>query len=72
VLLSDVDVVWLRDPSPFITHAAVAKADVLVSSDCIFDFLREDHVFTDHYGQLRGVLMAEFNTGVLLVRVTKV
>lgn len=71
VLLSDVDVVWLRDPSQFLAAPGLRAADVAVTSDCIFDFMRPDQQVDDPYGQRRSVLNAEFNTGVLLVRATQ-
>jgi hypothetical protein len=63
VLLSDVDVVWLRDPSQFLAAPGLRAADVAVTSDCIFDFMRPDQQVDDPYGQRRSVLNAEFNTG---------
>jgi hypothetical protein len=34
-VLSDADVVWLRDPRPYFDNASLAQADILVSTDCI-------------------------------------
>lgn len=61
MLLSDVDVVWLRDPALYLAAPALLGADVLVSSDCIFDFMREDQVFEDPYGA-RGSTLAHDTT----------
>ena len=50
--MSDVDVVWLRNPSEYFASAILHHVDVLVSSDCIFNFMRADQVFQDPYGEL--------------------
>ncbi|KAK3233721.1 hypothetical protein CYMTET_56004 [Cymbomonas tetramitiformis] len=68
VLLSDADVVWQRDPLPYVNAPILSTADVLVTGDCIFDFMSGP--VTDAYTQVREVNRAEFNTGVLLVRST--
>ena len=50
VLLSDVDVVWMRDPSHFLAAPGLRSADIAVTSDCIFDFMRPDQQVDDAYG----------------------
>jgi hypothetical protein len=50
VLLSDVDVVWMRDPSHFLAAPGLSTADIAVTSDCIFDFMRPDQQLDDAYG----------------------
>ncbi len=68
VLCSDVDVVWMRDPSPLVAGKMkgfedLAHADVLASSDCLSPALDEKDHGCFHVLQDR-------NTGVLLVRNT--
>lgn len=83
VALSDVDVVWLRDPGPFLArHAA---ADVLISTDCLSHWVEaraadsrvrrragDAAVRPAHYhrcGHLPGATFGRaFNTGVIIFR----
>eukprot|EP00854_Cymbomonas_tetramitiformis_P006321 gene6321-7574_t len=51
VLLSDADVVWQRDPLPYVNAPILSTADVLVTGDCIFDFMSGP--VTDAYTQAR-------------------
>ncbi len=34
-VLTDADVVWLRDPRPYFSNGSLGDADILVSTDCI-------------------------------------
>jgi hypothetical protein len=67
VLVSDVDVVWFRDPSRYLASGQLAAADVAASSDCLFGF-EPDRAAVDAFGQIPDPARAEFNTGVLLLR----
>lgn len=67
VLMSDVDVVWLRDPSRYLRSGQARRAHVAVSSDCVFGF-EPGRPATDAFGQRPSPNNAEFNTGVLLLR----
>lgn len=70
VLMSDVDVVWLRDPSEYFRSGQARRAHVAVSSDCVFGF-EPGRPATDAFGQKPSPNNAEFNTGVLLLRPAK-
>lgn len=70
VLMSDVDVVWLRDPSRYLRSGQARRAHVAVSSDCVFGF-EPGRPETDAFGQRPSPNNAELNTGVLLLRPTK-
>ena len=70
VLMSDVDVVWLRDPSEYFRSGQARRAHVAVSSDCVFGF-EPGRPATDAFGQKPSPNNAEFNTGVLLLRPTR-
>eukprot|EP00756_Hemistasia_phaeocysticola_P001511 Hpha_TRINITY_DN11063_c0_g2::TRINITY_DN11063_c0_g2_i1::g.92856::m.92856/K20784/XEG113; arabinosyltransferase len=59
-ILTDADVVWLRDPRPYFDEGNYADADVLISSDCID--IPADRV------DKKGCAHVNFNTGVLLLR----
>ena len=80
VLVSDVDSVWLMDPTPFLSSAAFDHVDVAVTSDCLSReadanklgenprFDKNGVWFCGHNpGNLFG---ATFNTGVLFLRPT--
>ena len=69
IVVSDVDVVWLSDPSEYLVSGQAALADVVVSSDCIFGF-EPDREPVDAFGQATNPVGAEFNTGVLALRPT--
>lgn len=69
IVVSDVDVVWLSDPSEYLVSGQAALADVVVSSDCIFGF-EPDREPVDAFGQATNPVSAEFNTGVLALRPT--
>ena len=69
LVVSDVDVVWLSDPSEYLVSGQAALADVVVSSDCIFGF-EPDREPVDAFGQATNPSSAEFNTGVLALRPT--
>ena len=61
-ILSDADVVWMRDPREYFNAGTYKYADLLISSDCV-DVVadREDQGGCDH---------VNFNTGVLHIRPT--
>ena len=67
VFLSDVDVVWLRDPTAYFETGQLANADVAVTSDCVFGSER-DRPETDEFGQVSEPTKASANTGVTLFR----
>jgi hypothetical protein len=69
-LMSDVDVVWLRDPRKYFASGELRRAHVAVSSDCVFGF-EPNRPPTDAFGQKPSPNNAEFNTGVLLLRPTR-
>lgn len=67
LLCSDLDVVWLRDPRPFVMHGEAGTmllplADVVVSTDVT-------HGGNDHDEAVWG-LQGELNTGIILLRST--
>ena len=66
-LMSDVDVVWLRNPTTYFASGELRRAHVAVSSDCVFGF-EPNRPATDPFGQKPSPNNAEFNTGVLLLR----
>ena len=76
VLLSDVDVVWLRDPMPFAMATLSAHADVMVSTDCLSITADEEAsprrrgVNRCAYRPGNGEGHAAFNTGILAFGVT--
>ena len=61
-ILSDADVVWMRDPRGYFNAGTYKYADLLISSDCV-DVVadRKDRGGCDH---------VNFNTGVLHIRPT--
>jgi hypothetical protein len=65
-VLSDADVVWLRDPRPYFATGSLAAADILVSSDCV-------EVPGDEASEGAGSCdrTVNFNTGVLHLRATE-
>eukprot|EP00892_Ulva_mutabilis_P012572 jgi/Ulvmu1/9688/UM055_0026.1 len=78
VVLSDVDTVWLRDPSDFI--ARFPSADAFISTDCLSHWV-EAHAADSHAhhsaapvhyhrcGHLPGATFGRaFNTGVIIFR----
>jgi arabinosyltransferase len=77
VILSDVDTVWLRDPSPFLRlHPS---ADVLISTDCLSHWVEAQAavsrangsrpVYYHRCGHLPGAAFGRaFNTGVVIFR----
>ena len=67
VFLSDVDVVWLRDPRAYFETGQLANADVAVTSDCVFGSER-DRPEEDEFGQVSEPTKASANTGVTLFR----
>ena len=69
-LMSDVDVVWLRDPRNYLKSGELRRAHVAASSDCVFGF-EPNRPPTDTFGQKPSPNNAEFNTGVLLLRPTR-
>lgn len=74
VVLSDVDTVWLRDPTPF--FARHPSADVLISTDCLSHWLEAQHdtqsaqhTYYHRCGHLPGATFGRaFNTGVVVFR----
>ena len=34
-IVSDADVIWMKDPKEFFKRGSLAKADILISNDCI-------------------------------------
>ncbi|OUS46581.1 nucleotide-diphospho-sugar transferase-domain-containing protein [Ostreococcus tauri] len=61
-ILSDADVVWMRDPREVFNNGTFKYADILISSDCI-----------DTVGDRKddkSCLHVNFNTGVLYIRPT--
>ena len=64
LLCSDLDVVWLRDPRPYLIGdagtALLPLADVVVSTD-----VTDGHQEHDH---LNWGLNGELNTGIILLR----
>lgn len=64
--LTDVDVVWLEDPRPYWARPDMARADILVSSDCI-------SAKADAAGRGADVCstITNFNTGLMLLRATR-
>ena len=63
VLVSDVDTVWLRDPTSFFkTERVATEADLAVSTDCL------SHT---HERLSNGCWHMQFNTGVLFLRPTR-
>lgn len=68
VFLSDVDVVWLRNPSDYFESGQLALADVAVTSDCVFGSERRRPGWRDEFGQDPEPTRASANTGVTLFR----
>ena len=74
VILSDVDTVWLRDPSEFLFQHP--DADVMISTDCLSAWLEAQHepgALTHKQlhrcGHLPGATFGRaFNTGVIVFR----
>ena len=62
-ILSDADVVWMRDPRELFNNGTYAYADVLISSDCI-DTVNDR---ADNFN-CRNV---NFNTGIVHIRPTE-
>ena len=61
-ILSDADVVWMRDPRPVFNNGTYKYADILISTDCIDTIAdRADSGSCNH---------VNFNTGILHVRPT--
>ena len=62
-ILSDADVVWMRDPRKYFNKGTYGKADILVSTDCIdVPGDKEDSNKCAH---------VNFNTGILHIRATE-
>ena len=62
-ILSDADVVWMRDPRPLFNNGTYKYADVLISSDCIdTERDRRDDA---------SCRIVNFNTGVVHFRPTE-
>jgi hypothetical protein len=74
VILSDVDAVWLRDPSDFLVRHATA--DILISTDCLSHWIETQHEpgksrgpYFHRCGHLPGASFGRaFNTGVVIFR----
>ena len=64
-VLSDADVVWLRDPRQYFAAGALGDADILVSTDCL-DVAADEA--SDGAGSCDRTV--NFNTGVLHLRAT--
>ena len=64
-VLSDADVVWLRDPRQYFAGGALGDADILVSTDCL-DVAADEA--SDGAGSCDRTV--NFNTGVLHLRAT--
>ena len=62
-ILSDADVVWMRDPREVFNNGTYKYADILISSDCI-------DTVADRLDN-RNCLHVNFNTGVLHIRPTE-
>ena len=61
-ILSDADVMWLRDPREHFKHGTYSEADVLISTDCI-------DLPADHRDE-GGCAHVNFNTGILHFKAT--
>lgn len=61
-ILSDADVVWMKDPRDIFNNGTYKYADILISSDCI-------DTVADRLDN-RNCLHVNFNTGVLHIRPT--
>ena len=76
VLLSDVDVIWLRDPRALLLDRALGAADVMVATDCLSPTDDDDKTPRPKganrcaYGPANVHGHAAFNTGVLFFRAT--
>ena len=68
VFLSDIDVVWLRNPMNYFESGQLALADVAVTSDCVFGSERRRPGWRDEFGQDPEPTRASANTGVTLFR----
>ena len=68
VFLSDIDVVWLRNPMHYFESGQLALADVAVTSDCVFGSERRRPGWRDEFGQDPEPTRASANTGVTLFR----
>jgi hypothetical protein len=74
VIISDVDTVWMRDPSEFLLRHPTA--DVLISTDCLshwieahYDPAQKQHQYFHRCGHLPGATFGRaFNTGVIIFR----
>ena len=61
IIISDADVVWMDDPRPHFRRGNMAKADILVTTDCI-----------DHREDSRNMcLHVNFNTGISYTSITR-
>lgn len=70
VLLSEPDVVWLRNPELYLAVYDMAAADVLVASDCLFHFTARP-VRDPRTGVSREPLAAPLSLSLLAVRATQ-
>ena len=76
VLLSDVDVIWLRDPRALLLDRSLGAADVMVATDCLSPTDDDDKTPRPKganrcaYGPANVHGHAAFNTGVLFFRAT--
>jgi len=68
VFLSDIDVIWLRNPMNYFESGQLALADVAVTSDCVFGSERRRPGWRDEFGQDPEPTRASANTGVTLFR----
>ena len=68
VFLSDIDVVWLRNPMNYFESGQLALADVAVTSDCVFGSERRRPGWRDEFGRDPEPTRASANTGVTLFR----
>ena len=73
VLVSDADVVWVRDPTAELDELAAAGATLAASTDCLHAAADEDKTPRRHSPYLCGhspgnVFGAVFNTGILYFR----
>ena len=75
VIISDVDTVWMRDPSEFLLRHP--SADVLISTDCLSHWVEASfdpegssgHKHFHRCGHLPGATFGRaFNTGVIIFR----
>ena len=74
VIISDVDTVWMRDPSEFLLRHP--SADVLISTDCLSHWIeaqhdpeQRQHQYFHRCGHLPGATFGRaFNTGVIIFR----